>query len=558
MEMSPAASERQTGADRAGAAGLGAGRPGAAELGAAAVGAGRLGAGLGALRRHWLLAVLLTAGLILRILTEAAYRPALFFSDSVRYLYLSGGNDPLGYRVLLKPVLLVGNLDAVAAVQHLLGLGMAIALYVVLLRRGAPRWLAALATAPVLLDGYQLQMEQSIMSDVLFEALIVAGLVILLCERRPRTWMFVAGGLALGASATVREVGQILILPALIFLLAAVQGWRRKLGQGALLAAAFLLPILAYCATSLAVTGHFRLANQGTNELYGRVVLAADCHALKLPADERALCPTRQLALKLGNDALVHSPQSPLRSFRPPGYETSAIAGDFTHRVFWQDPPAVFAAIGRDALKLFAVTRVTNAGDTPIARWQFQTTYPAYQYVSLQTVRAAGQRYGGGGPTVDEPLAAFLRAYQLDGGYTPGPLLLLCALAGLGGSIGVLRRRRAPADEPGRRAAGADRDVSVACLLFFATAVILLLASDAFEFSWRYQLPALVTLPPAGALGLLAVLGYLKGWRRSGGKPAVTAEAPVQAEHPSALGRARTRAVPGRLAPERRDSSGTA
>ena len=35
-----------------------------------------------------------------------------------------------------------------------------------------------------------------------------------------------------------------------------------------------------------------------------------------------------------------------------------------------------------------------------------------------------------------------------------------------------------------------------------------LLASDLFEFSWRYQLPALVTLPPAGALGL-ALLGSL-------------------------------------------------
>ena len=182
------------------------------------------------------------------------------------------------------------------------------------------------------------------------------------------------------------------------------------------------------------------------------------------------------------------------------------------------------------------MARVTDAGDTPIARWQFQPTYPTYQHVSLQTVRAAGQRYGGGGPTVDKPLAAFLRAYQLDGGYTPGPLLLLGTLAGLGGSIGVLRRRRAHAAEPARGARGADRDVPVACLLFFTTAVILLLASDAFEFSWRYQLPALVTLPPAGALGLLAVLGYLKGWRRSGiGPAAVTADAPAQAEHPSAL-----------------------
>ena len=509
MGMPPAASERL-----AGASWVRAGRS-----------VSRVRADLGALcRRHWLLAVLLAAGLMLRILAEAAYRPALFFSDSVRYLYLSGGNDPLGYRALLKPVLLVGNLDMVAAVQHLLGLGMAVALYVVLLRRGTPRVLAALATAPVLLDGYQLQMEQSIMSDVLFEALIVAGLVILLWERQPRAWMCITGGLALGSSATVREVGQILILPAAIYLLVAVRGWRVKLRLGAVLAAAFLLPILAYCTTSLAVTGHFRLANQGTNELYGRVVLAANCHALKLPADEQGLCPARQYALKLGNDALVHSPQSPLRSFRSPGYQTSAIAGDFTHRVFWQDPPAVFAAIGRDALKLFAVTRVTEAGDTPISRWQFQTSYPTYQHVSLRTVRAAGQRYGGGGPAVVKPLAAFLRAYQLHGGYAPGPLLALAVLAGLAGSLGVLRRRHARS---------AERDLSAACLLFFATAVILLLASDAFEFSWRYQLPALITLPPAGALGIAAVIGYLSGLRSGRTGHMITADAPAAAEHTS-------------------------
>ena len=81
----------------------------------------------------------------------------------------------------------------VAAVQHLLGLGMAVALYVLLLRRGSPRWLAALATAPVLLDAYQLQMEQTVMPDVLFEAPLVAGLAALLWRPRPRLWMVLVG-----------------------------------------------------------------------------------------------------------------------------------------------------------------------------------------------------------------------------------------------------------------------------------------------------------------------------------------------------------------------------
>src|ERR1700680_1009559 len=114
------------------------------------------------LRRHWLLAILLAAGLALRVLAQIAYRPALLYIGSITYLYGAyPGNDPPGYLLVLKPFLAVGNLDMVAAGQHLLGLGMAVTLYVVMCRRGIPRWLAALATAPILLDGYQLQMEQT-------------------------------------------------------------------------------------------------------------------------------------------------------------------------------------------------------------------------------------------------------------------------------------------------------------------------------------------------------------------------------------------------------------
>ena len=90
------------------------------------------------------------------------------------------GMDPVGYKGPLRAILFVANFDAVAAVQHLLGLAMAVLIYLLLLRRGVSRWLAALAIAPVLLDAYQLQIEQTIMPDVWFEALIVAGLAILL------------------------------------------------------------------------------------------------------------------------------------------------------------------------------------------------------------------------------------------------------------------------------------------------------------------------------------------------------------------------------------------
>src|SRR5215471_16375085 len=95
-----------------------------------------------ALRQHWLAAVLIAAGLVLRVLAELAYRPALFYIDSVKYIYDSQGNDPEGYKAPLRALLLVGNFDTVTAVQHALGLAMAITVYVLLLRRGATRWLA--------------------------------------------------------------------------------------------------------------------------------------------------------------------------------------------------------------------------------------------------------------------------------------------------------------------------------------------------------------------------------------------------------------------------------
>src|ERR1700689_5754513 len=137
--------------------------------------------GLGRLlRQHWLPRGLVAVGLALRVLAQLSYRPAIFYIDTVRYLYNSGGNDPVGYRLPLKLLLIVGNFDLVAAVQHLLGLAMALAIYLVLVRRGTARWLGALAVVPVLLDAYQVQMEQMILPDVWFEALIVAGITVLL------------------------------------------------------------------------------------------------------------------------------------------------------------------------------------------------------------------------------------------------------------------------------------------------------------------------------------------------------------------------------------------
>jgi hypothetical protein len=465
-------------------------------------------------RRHWLAIALLAAGLVLRVAAETAYRPALFYIDTTRYLYNSGGNDPSGYTGLLKAVLLVGNLDAVALVQHLLGLGMAVVIYVLLLRRGASRWLAALAMAPVLLDGYELQNEQAIMPGTLFQALIVAGLAILLW--RPEvTWRRVAlAGLLLGASATVAQVGEAMIAPALIFAVAAGGGWRRAAGRAGLIAAAFALPILAYCTGSFLITGAFSLSHTGVTSFYGRTAAAADCATIRLPAAERGLCPTPAQQAQ-GPDWLEYNAGSPVRPYYAdlPRPVADHDLSDFNHQVLTQQPPRLLGAYGRDLLKLFAVTRHTSPGDTPISRWQFQATFPYYtSHATRAFDDAAARRFGGGQPAAWRPVAGFLRSYQLGGGYTPGPLLAVFVLAGVAGSAAAARRRASPR----------TRQLALACLLFTTSAGALLLVSDLFEFSWRYQLPALVTLAPGGALGIAVLISWVRE-RRAAPAPPVAA-----------------------------------
>jgi hypothetical protein len=473
------------------------------------------------LAQHWVVAGLLAAGLALRVLAMVAYRPILFYIDSGKYLFHSGGNDPVGYRVPLRLILLVANLDTVAAVQHLIGLAMAVVIYAVLVRRGSPRWLAALAVAPVLLDAYELQIEQTVMPDVWLEALIVAGLALLLWRPRTPLWMLAVAGATLGLSATFAQVGEGLVLPAVIYVLAATDGWRRALGRAGLLCLAFAVPILAYMSTAAAVTGHFWLSNTGTNGLYGRAATAADCATLRVPAAERPLCPAPAQKAALGDDGLEHNPASPRFHTHLPPAAASHLVSRFTRAVLDQQPLNVVSAFGRDTLKLFAVDRVTDPGDTPIARWQFQTRYPYYTpHATRAEVGSAIARFGGGPPAVPAGPASFLRGYQLHGGYTPGPLYLVAVAAGLIGSVALigwpLARRRAARGQAGPGDGGtnpqglAPRQPALACLLFFATGVVVLLVSDVFEFSWRYQLPALVTLPPAGALGLVVLAGWLR------------------------------------------------
>lgn len=440
------------------------------------------------LRRNWLLTILLLLGGLLRGLSMAAYRPALLYIDSFGYLrnvsrLTPNSEDPLGYPLWLKPLLHIDGLFGIALIQHLMGLAVGIACYALPRRIGARRWLCALAAAPVLLDAYQIQIEQNILSDTLFETMIVLGLGLVLLGRGQRRWTTVLAGFMLGLAVLVREVGLVLIVPALVYVLVAARGWRVKRTIAGLLLAGFVVPVAGYVVFFATVMGRVGMTNADGGSLYGRAATIAVCARDHLPADEAMLCPSEPVSRRPGVDFYAHDPGSPIASFSPSGTTPARAEADFAKRVFEAQPLDVAKAIGGDFVKLFAPSRMTDHNDVAISRWQFQNEFPIYPGLNLPELMRALHEHM---PSTGTVPAHMLRVYQLDGGYTPGPLLAVFLVVAIAGTVvGGIRCR------PGWRV----------CLLLTLTALLVLLAADAFEFSWRYQLPALILLPPAGAIG---------------------------------------------------------
>ncbi|GAB3297337.1 glycosyltransferase family 2 protein [Parasphingorhabdus pacifica] len=462
-----------------------------------------------ALRRHWLLALFILGGVVLRGVVHLAYQPALLYIDSFRYLsdlgvFFPGGINPIGYELLLLgPLLLVGDLGFVVMVQHGLGIALAIAIYVLLLRFGTRRWIAALAAAPVLLDAYQLQIEQNIMSDLLFQILLLVAIIVLTWHGTPGPRVAALAGLVLAVSVLVRIVGLTLIVPAVVFVLLAAglrprDGWKRRLRSAGALAGAFAVVLAGYGTYHAVWTGTFALGGSTGSVVYGRTAVVADCANLDLTPAEQLVCPEEPVAERKlnGIDHYIHFfPVEDRVASLPGDVDPVAVEGSFAKKVVFNQPMDVIGGVVRDFLKGFAPTRTQTPGDVPLHRWQFQTTYPMYEPEWYVTEWA--ELYDDGVISVNQDLAGFLRTYQLNGGYTPGTVLGGALVIATLAIFGVGRARRS-----GLRAV---------CLLPVGLVTTVLFTAAAMEFSWRYQLPGLVLLPLAGALGITAIFGGRRG-----------------------------------------------
>ncbi|HEV7364070.1 MAG TPA: phospholipid carrier-dependent glycosyltransferase [Solirubrobacteraceae bacterium] len=468
-------------------------------------------------RRHALFLGLLGAGVVLRVLTSIAYWPALLSYDSQGFLQNAAHLRPdpvrpIGYPVFLWILNNAHDLAVVPAVQHALGILIAGLIYAVLLRLGIRRWAAALATAPVLLDAYQLDIEHYVLAETLFEALLVAGCVAVLWRRRPGIVQAAIAGLLFAGVALTRANGFVVIAPALITVLClrwtaaprardpggawaklvraagrGIRGLRPGLPAAIALLVAFALPLAAYGFWFHRLHGRYAITDYGGRFLYARVTPFVDCSKFKVPANERALCPSAPVGQRptMAGSTVEYY----MWHYNSPVWNVPVhLAGDFARRAIRYQPLDYLRTVSHDFLRGFAPIRTAEHGELPISRWQFPPSYPHYLPNTDDLIRT----HGGGGSGADRTLARDLREYQRLV-FAPGPVLAIGLIGGLLAALGLGRARRS-----GLRSAS---------FLFAATGLVTFGSTViANQFSWRYVLPLLVLLPPAAAVGLTALL----------------------------------------------------
>lgn len=450
------------------------------------------------LAEHGPILAAVVLAVVIRAVVQAAFWPAFIHGDSPAYLMLIDQLEPfpdrpVGYvLLLLYPLARVADHVAlVAIVQHVLGLATAVVLYALVRRWGVGRWLAVVATLPVLFDYLQLNLEHSVLSDVLFELMVVGGIAVLSWRRRLSVPSALVGGLILGASVIVRLVGEPLILAGIVFCLLIGTGWRDRLLTTVAVTIGFLIPLGAYSSWYHHEHGIYALSQFSGKSLYLRSTSFVDCSKISVPDYQRVLCPPEPVGERRDpTDYVFHDTDTIPELHPPPGTTADQALRQFAFAAIRAQPLDYAHIVVRDFFLNFKPTRVDDYEYDTAHKWGFD------DYVDLEPTSWTGpafEAHGGEQQQTTQPFADALVRYQKYG-YLPGPLLLVCLLLGLVGAVGV-----------GRARTSGLRSVT---FLLLATGTGLILVPDVTaEFVWRYQLPAIALLPAAAVLAFSGLRG---------------------------------------------------
>jgi hypothetical protein len=418
----------------------------------------------------------LAAGALLRLVTILGYPGALFFyGDS--YVYLGAALRPqpnlskvTGYSFFLRALLPFHSLTLVAVIQHLMGLAVAVMIYVLLRRNGVSKLWSTVATLPQLLDGYIIEDEHMIMTETVFTFLLMIAMLIVLWKPRPAWWSLLIAGVLAGCAAVVRTDGEVMLAVIPLFLL--VRGWSWKSLRGWLMAITFavgsLLPLASYegwfhdyYQHQQQYDGYQTSLAQGFF-LWGRVSSFANCAVIKPTGEDVRICPTDAIADRTPpgnfvweNPYIHNSTVNP--GFSPVTNASNKLLTSFAIKAIEAQPLDYAKTVVKDVLLSFGFPRIAYPGAGTTYYYSFHLHYvvastpttKGYSTLPPKTKTWIGTNvrtdnaysdwlaYGHQAPgVVNEVFAVPILLYERVF-FTWGPLLAVIFLLGLGGVISV-------------------------------------------------------------------------------------------------------------------------
>jgi hypothetical protein len=341
--------------------------------------------------------------------------------------------------------------------------------------------LAAASAAIVLLDGYAITLEQTILAEAFCTTALV-GSVFLLVTARSAPALFLSG-LLLAAAVTIRTPS-VFLVP--IWVLYTLYRHRPPLARASALAGA-IGTLGIFMVINDAKTGHLGLTSADGWFLYGRTAAIADCSRFTPPPGTERLCepPGRPRQPPI---YYVWSPQSP--AWVAYGYMGSPGSGEplreFAIAAVRARPLAYAELVGTDLLRYVDPGAETPGGsDGAITLPAEPRTAPEWLDTKTRDEYLPGYR-----PAVSAP-AGLARAYT-DIVHFPRPLLILIVAAPLALLGLAIRDRRI-----GR--------LAEVLLLSGGGIAFVVGATATSAFVVRYLVPAIPLLTAGTALALAEI-----------------------------------------------------
>jgi len=459
-----------------------------------------------------LLAILLAGG-VLRLLFLLAWRPAFMgYSDSARYIGLARYQlwaDPtreVGYPLFLRVMhALSGHLTVTIAVQHLFGLASATILFFAVRRARGPVWLGLLPAFVVALNGAEMFLEHSTLTESLFILLLSIAVYCAASAASARlpVWAGLAG-VAFGLDNWVRVVALPLIGVLLVWLVFFAGGtWRGRLLATFCALLGLTATLLPYALVQQDHTGYFGLTTPaGAWNLYGRVAPFANCGDFTPPAGTAVLCESTPPEDRVANveDYLYNPSLSPAyRAFGSPftaSHASDAKIAAFDEAVVLNQPLDYLGAVFEGMVAYIAHERIEFRTHDEIGP-EYQLFYHEVMFTPSQMAIAAEQELrwwdGAHNYATDMGLMSFLWDYEDHSRVTGAVMAALMFLTFF-----------APFAPRGR-----PRQIG---LLFFFMAWVALITPAATHW-WDSR----AAIPPIGPLGCAAAIGAWQLGRVVGG-----------------------------------------